>query len=672
VDITRGVTVKCLAQCRDICEKHALLNTKARHMNARPPENQANLWTTMLLCMAVFWAYSFFYLQPQMRETQARQQAERQAKEDQKKAADLPPGATLPQSAPSAEGAPGRVIVQRTATRDAAIALSQRVAIETPSLKGSINLKGGRIDDLKLAKYHEKIDPQSPIIELFSPSEAPEAYFADYGWLADAGSSVALPTRETLWTSAGAASLTPQTPVTLTWDNGAGLKFTRTIAVDDNYMFSVANEVENTGTAPFTLRAFSRIYRDAQTNPQAQWMLHEGLIGSSGATGLKELTYATFSKSDEKRTGKHEKYDALTGGWLGMTDKYWASALIPDQKAVYTATYSTQQKRNDQERDQFETRFELAPVTLAPGAKSEAKSDLYAGAKVVSLIEGYETKLGIEKFNLMIDWGWFWFATKPLYYIMEKINGLVGNFGVTIILLTLLVKGVFFPIANASYESMARMKKLQPEIEKLKERFKDDKERFAKEQMGLFQKEGVNPLMGCVPALLQIPVFTGLYKVFLGTIDMRHAPFFGWIQDLSAPDPTSLFNLFGLLPFSPPQALMIGVWPLIMGVTMWMQMQMNPPQPDPTQQAVFQWMPVMFTFMMASFPAGLVIYWAANNTLTMAQQTVINKRLGVEIHLKDNMIRQWNDIKSVFFPQPPPPKDKPVLKAKKPDEKAKG
>lgn len=628
-------------------------------MNDRPPEHQANLWNAMMICMAVFLGWYYFIGAPQIREAQLKAQAERQAAEEQKAAAALPSGSTVSSSVPSPDGGPGRLTGQRAATREAALELSPRVRIETPALAGSIALRGGRIDDLKLTKYRETIDPNSPTIVLFSPSEAPKAYFADYGWLAEPGSTVALPTRETVWTSTAAATLTAATPVVLTWDNGQGLAFKRTISVDDNYMFKVEDEVENKGTAAVSLHSYSRVFRDSTPNAQATYVLHEGLIGYNSTTGLKEFKYPDFAKKDEHRTGTREKFEGLTGGWLGMTDKYWVSALIPDQKQTYRASYAAQQKRTDKEDDEFETRFELPPVTLAPGAKTTAASNLYAGAKVVDLIESYETKLGIDHFNMMIDWGWFWFVTKPMFHLLEKIYGLVGNFGVAIILLTVLVKTLFFPLANSSYKSMARMKKLQPEIERLKERYKDDKERFAKEQMALFQKEGVNPLMGCIPALLQIPVFFGLYKVLYGTIDMRHAPFFGWIQDLSAADPTSLFNLFGLLPYPVPHVLLIGVWPLIMGITMWLQMQMNPPQPDPTQQAVFQWMPVMFTFMMASFPAGLVIYWAVNNVLTLAQQYVINKRLGVEIHLKDNIVQQWQDIKSVFTGSaPPPPTDK--------------
>ena len=623
-------------------------------MQKRPPENQNNVMVAMLLCMAVFLAWNYLYFEPAMRETRAKATAEKQAQAEKSKTEGLGPGAAVTTSLPAADGTAVRTTILRAATREAAIALSPRIPVETPSLKGSIGLKGGRIDDLSLVKYHELVDPKSPNIVLFSPTEAPQAYFADYGWSAEGAAGIPLPTRETLWTSVGAASLTPESPVILTWDNGQGLNFKRTISVDPQFMFTVLDEVENKGSAAVSLRPFGRIFRDALPNAQANYVLHEGLVGYIGDTGLKEYKYDDFAKKDENRSGIHEPFKDQAGGWLGITDKYWAASLIPDQKLPFTATFSAQQKRTPKEADQFETKFDLAPVTVAPGAKAESDSRLYAGAKLVTLIESYESKLGIKKFNLMIDWGWFYFITKPLFHLMENINKLLGNFGLTIIAITLLVKLIFFPIANSSYESMAKMKKLQPEIEKLKERFKDDKERFAKEQMALFSREKVNPLAGCLPVLLQIPVFFGLYKVLYGTIDMRHAPFFGWIKDLSAADPTSLFNLFGALPFDVPQAMMIGVWPLVMGITMWLQMQMNPPPPDPVQAQVFQWMPIMFTFMMASFPAGLVIYWAINNVLTMAQQAVINKRLGVEVHIKDNVIRQWNDIKGVFTGQPAP------------------
>jgi YidC/Oxa1 family membrane protein insertase len=612
-------------------------------MHKRSPENQNNVWTALMLSMAVFLAWNYFYFEPKMKEERERQLAAKRAQTEATQTSGLPTGATLPPAAAAPDA--GRMTVVRAPTLEAAVALNPRVAITTPSLKGSIGLKGGRIDDLSLVKYHEKVDPKSANIVLFTPTEAPQAYFADFGWTGDAGSTVALPTRDTIWSNASGGALTPTTPAVLTWDNGQGLSFKRTISVDADFMFKIVDEVENKSASPIVLRPYSRIFRDAIPNAGANYVLHEGLVGFIGDQGLQELTYAAFAKEDEKRTGVRKAFKDLTGGWLGITDKYWAAAIIPPQNVKYTATFSADQKRATTESDQFETRIEQAPLALAPGAKGDVTSQLYAGAKLVTLIKSYEEKLGILKFNLMIDWGWFYFITKPLFWVMEGINGILGNFGLTIIAITVLLKGLFFPIANQSYESMAKMKKLQPEIERLKERYKDDKERFAKEQMALFQKEKVNPLAGCLPVLLQIPVFFGLYKVLYGTIDMRHAPFFGWIKDLSAPDPTSLFNLFGLVPVHLPDFLMIGVWPLVMGVTMWLQMQMNPPPPDPVQAQVFAWMPLIFTFMMASFPVGLVIYWAVNNTLTIAQQMIINKRLGVEVHIKDNIMRQWASVK---------------------------
>ena len=612
-------------------------------------DGQNNIWMALLLSMAVFLGWQYFIAEPKMREDRERQRVEKLAKAEAEQVATRPVGTTVTVPSSGIAGTTGtRTSIVRASSREAALALSPRIAIATPSLTGSIGLTGGRIDDLSLVHFHETVDKTSPNIVLFAPTEAPRAYLADYGWIAEGRSDIPLPDRQTVWKSVGAPTLTPTTPVVLTWDNGQGLAFTRTISVDPDYMFKVVDEVENRSANPALLRPFGRIFRDTEPNAQANYVLHEGLVGFIGEEGLKEFGYASLAKEDATHEGVRKAFKDQVGGWLGVTDKYWAAALIPDQAAKFTATFSAVQKRTASEVDQFETRYETAPITIAPGAKAQNASLLYAGAKKVDVIEAYEDKLGIKKFNLMIDWGWFYFITKPMFHVMESINKITNNFGLTIIAITVLVKGIFFPLANKSYESMAKMKKLQPEMEKLKERFKDDKERQSKELMALYQKERINPLAGCLPVLLQIPVFFGLYKVLYGTIDMRHAPFFGWIKDLSAPDPTTVFNLFGLLPFSVPTALMIGVWPLIMGVTMWLQMQMNPPQPDPVQQQVFQWMPVIFTFMMASFPAGLVIYWAVNNSLTIAQQMVINRRLGVDVHIKENIMRQWNDIKGFF------------------------
>ncbi|MBX9924843.1 MAG: membrane protein insertase YidC [Hyphomicrobiaceae bacterium] len=622
-------------------------------MRPRPDDNNSNLIIAMVLSMLVILGWQYFIAEPAMREARERQKLEQQVKAEQAAKPGVPAGpqgasGTSDTVAPAVSAAPGTVTggrIVRASTRDVAIALSPRLKIETPRLSGSIGLKGGRIDDLKLTNYREKVDPKSPNIELFSPTEAPSAYFADFGWSPEPGATVKLPNRDSLWTSTGAATLTPSTPVELRYDNGEGLVFTRKITVDANYMFTVTNSVQNNTGQALGLRPFGRIFRDGPLVDHSTYVLHEGLIGFVGEKGLIEQTFAGFAKKDEKSTGFRDTFADQTGGWLGVTDKYWAAALIPPQSEKFTAIFAVNKRRIAAETDQFETRYELAPVVLAPGAKAESSSSLYAGAKDVKLIDVYEKSLGITKFNLMIDWGWFYFITKPLFYLLDWIYGAVGNFGIAIIGVTIIVKILFFPLANASYASMAKMKKVQPEMERLKERYKDDKEKQAKELMSLYQKEGINPLAGCLPVLLQIPVFFALYKVLNGTIDMRHAPFVGWIKDLSAPDPTSLFNLFGLLPYAVPDWLAIGIWPIIMGITMWMQMQLSPPPPDPVQQQVFAFMPPMLTIMLATAPAGLVIYWAVNNVLSIAQQVYIMKKLDVEVPFRENVAKQWSDIK---------------------------
>jgi YidC/Oxa1 family membrane protein insertase len=329
------------------------------------------------------------------------------------------------------------------------------------------------------------------------------------------------------------------------------------------------------------------------------------------------------------------------GGWLGFTDKYWAAALIPNQNETYRANL-TGHRRTASQKEAYQTDYLLSSLTLPPGANKSIDSQLFAGARQVHTIQAYNDTLGIKQFDLLLEWGWFWFITRPLYYLIHWLYQFLGNFGLAILAVTVMVKAAFYPLANKSYESMAKMKKLQPEMERIRDRYKDDRGRQQQELMALYQKEKINPLAGCLPILIQIPVFFALYKVLFVTIDMRHAPFYGWIKDLSAPDPTSIFNFFGLLPFAVPEFLQIGVWPIIMGVTMWLQMQLNPQQPDPLQQQIFNWMPVIFTFMLATFPAGLVIYWAWNNILSIIQQAWIMKKNGVENPIWNNLgLGKW-------------------------------
>ncbi|HXF55781.1 MAG TPA: membrane protein insertase YidC [Hyphomicrobiaceae bacterium] len=604
-------------------------------MYPQQPDNQKNLLLAILLSIGVLLGWQYFYAGPKLKEEQERlRQAQQQTPPPQPSgtAPSVPASGGQAPSAPSVAPRPG-------ISRQAALKASPRVAIETPSLKGSIALKGGRIDDLELRKYHETVDPSSPNVVLFSPAEAPHPYFAEYGWTAAPGTSVPLPGRDTLWSAERSGPLRPGEPVTLSWDNGQGLKFRRTIEVDENYLFKVTDEVENTTGSELTLFPYARVYRYGTPAVQGLFILHEGLIGVLGAAGLQELTYSGV----REEPGGVRTFENTTGGWLGFTDKYWAAVLIPNQSEPYRARMSSERSNATSGDESYQADYLIpAGVVIPAGSRRSVEARLFAGAKQVHIVDGYQNAYGIEKFELLIDWGWFYFITKPLFFLLNWLYSIWPyNYGVAILLVTILIKAAFFPLANKSYESMAKMKKLQPEMKRIQERYKDDKTRQQQELMALYKKEKINPLAGCLPILVQIPVFFALYKVLFVTIDMRHAPFYGWIQDLSAPDPTSLFNLFGLLPIPAVESYLlghtIGAWPVLMGATMWLQMQLNPQQPDPIQQQIFNWMPVIFTVMLAGFASGLVIYWAWNNVLSIAQQIVIMRRQGVEVPLMDNL-----------------------------------
>ena len=595
-------------------------------MQSQHPDDTKNMMLAVALAMAVLFGWNYFYAAPQMR---AQQEKAQQEKKRAEQAATETPGTA---AQPSVEAGPP------AATREEALARSPRVAIETPSLKGSIALKGGLIDDLTLVKHHETVDPKSPNVILLSPLASPDAYFAEHGWQAAKGSSLSVPGAETLWQAAGSAPLTPSSPIKLTWDNGSGLVFNRTISIDADYMFKIIDEVENKSSGEVALTPYARLYRFGKPKTTGYSVLHEGLIGVPGDAGLIELAYpAALTETAPK------PFEAKTGGWLGITDKYWASALIPDQTSPYSAAFEGHTGVGGRP-DLYTVEYTRPQVVVASGQKQTIEGELYAGAKQVKVVEGYETTHNIKMFNKLIDWGMFHFFTRPLNHLLDWLYQFLGNFGLAILAVTVLVKAAFYPLANKSYESMAKMKKLQPQMEALRERFKDDKPRQQQEVMELYKKEKINPLAGCLPVLIQIPVFFALYKVLFISIDMRHAPFYGWIKDLSAPDPTTLFNLFGLLPFTPPDFLHIGIWPIIMGITMFVQMQLNPPQPDPIQQKMFSYMPLMFTFLLGSFPAGLVIYWAWNNLLSIIQQYYISQKAGADIHLIDNMKRIFDPV----------------------------
>jgi YidC/Oxa1 family membrane protein insertase len=599
-------------------------------------ENNRNFFITIVLSVLILTLWQVFYMNPRI---EAERKAAQTAPAQVEQKAGTPQAPAQPGTPPSttAPGAvPGTAGAATEASRQAALAATQRVKIDTPSIAGSINLTGGRIDDVSLKRYRLTVDNDSPIIELLSPPNAPAPsgsneevgrQFVELGYQPESGEPGSLPGPETVWKVDGNATLTPSTPVTLTYTNDKGIAFKRTISVDNDYMFKVTDTVTNSGAGPISLFNYGRVTRFDKPTVASTYVLHEGLIGVTGSEGLTELKYSAIEKDREFKPSKS------TDGWLGITDKYWAVALVPSGKQPFQPTFSF----TDKGEPRWQSDFMSDSIEVAPGQSQTVETLVFAGAKVVATINAYEQDLGIRQFNLLIDWGWFFFITKPMFWLIDHLYKLLGNFGLAILATTVLVKAVFFPLANKSYKSMANMKKVQPKMMEIREKYADDKMKQQQAMMELYKTEKINPIAGCWPVLLQIPVFFSLYKVLYVTIEMRHAPFFGWIQDLAAPDPTSIFNLFGLLPFTPPHALMIGIWPLIMGVTMFLQMRMNPTPPDPTQAMIFTWMPVIFTFMLGSFPAGLVIYWAWNNLLSIIQQGVIMKRQGAKIELWDNL-----------------------------------
>ncbi len=549
-------------------------------------EDTRNLFLAIALSVLVMAAWQYFYAGPlYQRQHQSQMQANNAAPKSEAEPGSAPgaPGASLPAAA-SPPGGPAASAVE---TVSDVLAASPRVTIDTPSIGGSIDLKGGKIDDIILKDYRETIDPKSPNIRLFSPPGAPNAYWAETGFVSAGGAKT--PNLDTVWT-ANRKTLTAEQPMTLTWDNGAGLVFKRVIAVDDKYMFTITDSIANSSAAPAAVQPFGLILRRGKPNVAGYSVLHEGFVGviSDGGTQValtlpvQEVTYSAIDKD----TGKVRAFSGV-GGWLGFTDKYWGSAVIPEQTAPIEARFSAS---GSVQPEDYQADFLGKEQTVAPGASFETTTRIFAGAKEVSTIDNYESNLGIKKFSLMIDWGWFWMITMPMFRLLDTIYKVVGNFGVAILIVTVLVKLAFFPLANRSYQSMAKMKMIQPKIAALKELYPDDRAKQQQEQMELFKREGVNPVAGCLPMVIQIPVFFALYKVIFITIEMRHAPFFGWIRDLSSPDPTNVFTLFGLVPWDPTALPAVGhflhleIWPLIMGVSMFFQMKMNPEPADPVQK----------------------------------------------------------------------------------------
>ncbi len=591
--------------------------------------DQRNLIIAIGLSLAILLGFQFFFEAP--RQERMQRLAEQQAAEQAKEASQGPDGSLIP-TAPAQSGAPGAPTTGSIpgapamhaapgATRNAALKRLPRVPVNGTRLGGSIALKGGRIDDLTLLDYKTTIDDGSPAVTLFSPQDAPRPYFGQFGWIPIG--ELKVPDSKTVW-QADHPSVQPSRPLTLSWDNGQGVRFIQVIEIDDNFMMTVTQRVENSSTQAISTHPYGRIARTHTPDTLGFYILHEGPLAVFNDT-LKEVDYDDLQEGPADATKS-------TGGWIGITDKYWLAALIPDQKEPYTGTFRySQPNKQDTYQADFMTQ---APQVIAPGATAQTVSHVFVGAKEVNLLDRYEAQLGIARFDLAVDFGWFYFLTKPLFFVLDYFFKMLGNFGLAILLLTVCVKAIFFPLANKSYKSMSKMKALQPEMTKLKERHGNDRTKMNQEMMALYKKEKVNPASGCLPIMLQIPVFFALYKVMFVTIEMRHQPFFGWIHDLSAPDPMYLVTLFGAIPWDPPQFLLIGIWPVFMGISMYAQQLLNPQPADPVQAKIFLFMPLFFTFLLGSFPAGLVIYWTWNNLLSVTQQYIIMKRMGVPIKPK--------------------------------------
>ncbi|MFN3825905.1 MAG: membrane protein insertase YidC [Pseudorhodobacter sp.] len=527
-----------------------------------------------------------------------------------------------------------------------------RVAIETGRLSGSVSLSGGRLDDLSLKNYRETLDDGADIVRLLSPVGQPSAYYTLYGW-APAGALAYedVPGPNTEWTLAEGTTLTTETPITLRWDNGKGLVFTRRIAVDDRYLFTITQGVENRSEAPVTLAPYGIVARHGLPGDlQNFFVLHEGVVGRIDGE-LREIDYDDVADLPmlEREGARAEVKQAATDGWIGFTDKYWMTTLIPEQGSPFTAV-----TKYVAGADIYQTETRLPAMTVQPGETASRDSRLFAGAKEWDTIRAYENEGGVNGFIDSIDWGWFFFLTKPIFAVLHWLNLQIGNMGLAIIALTVILKAVVFPLSYKSYVSMARMKELQPEMEAIKERVGDDRQKMQMEMMKLYKEKKVNPAAGCLPILIQIPIFFSLYKVIFVTLELRHAPFFGWLTDLSAPDPSSIFNIFGLLPWAAPDPhsimalIFIGVLPILLGVSMWLQQKLNPMPTDPTQAMIFAWMPWVFMFMLGGFASGLVVYWIANNVITFVQQYAIMKSHG---HTPD----LFGNIKSGFKRKPVAP-----------------
>ena len=506
-----------------------------------------------------------------------------------------------------------------TSIKDSEIIKAPRISIETPSISGSITLAGARIDDIVLINYTKALDKESEKIKLFEKIDNQKPYFAEFGWLGSG--EMDLPNSSSIWTTKSSI-LEPGRPVTLSYKSRDELEFKRVYEINEDYLITVTDQVANNSKNEVNLYPYGLVRRTGLPKVDGLFILHEGPIAVVDEK-LKEVDY-----EDIVEDGPEIISPEMNGGWIGITDKYWLAALIPDQKNKSEFAFKYSKKSSGQ----WQADWRGSSNVISPGKEITTTSYLYAGAKKLALLDKVEKDLGVYRFDLAIDFGWFYFLTKPFFYTLNWLSMYLGNFGLAIIGLTIIIKLLFFPLANGSYRSMAKMRTLQPKLTELRERYKGDQQALNKAMMEMYKAEKVNPAAGCLPIFIQIPVFFALYKVLYVTIEMRHAPFYGWINDLSAKDPTSILNLFGLLPYSAqnlpiPDFLQLGIWPIVMGITMWLQFRLNPTPPDPIQARIFSWMPVIFTFLLATFPAGLVIYWTVNNLLSIGQQWLIMNQM---------------------------------------------
>ncbi len=571
------------------------------------PEDRRNLVIFLMLALLIWFGFDHFMIKPRMEAARAAQAAAVLAAEEE--AVNLAAGISAPQTVrPRAE-----VLAEGT-----------RLPLKNDAVAGSISTSGNRIDDISLVKYMQTLGGTDQVI-LLEPAGTENPQYAEYGWLG--GESVRVPGKDTRWHVAGARELAPGTPVTMTWDNGQGLRFERTISIDNNYMIHIVQKVVNNSEKKVTLYPYALVGSDGlPSHMENVRAVHEGPIGYIGGE-LEQYTYRNMAKKVI-----NEEFQATTG-WIGITQKFWLTSVFLDQNepGKFRFNYTPAKSANDKEHYQVDVMG--APRVVEPGAESSANVRIFAGAKEVKILEQYSRDLGVSHFDLAVDFGLFYFLTKPFFYILHFFGHLFGNFGVAIICLTVIIRICVFPLANASFRSFAKLKKISPMMTDIRDRYGDDREMLQKELVKLYEREKVNPMAGCLPILIQIPIFFALYKILMVTIEMRHAPFFGWIKDLSVQDPTTVFNLFGLIPWNPPSFLMIGAWPCLMLFFMVLQKQLNPPPQDKMQKTMMDMMPYFLTYIMSGFAAGLVVYWTFSNALSIVQQYIIMRSMGVQPHI---------------------------------------